>query len=171
MGELRSNEPISLQFYPNESAATMVDAGMDLVGDADTGTYDLGVFPIPFPCEVYEAHVVITESLAGATITGTNTVDIEFDRRFNAGSDTGRGAADVAQIKLGYATGASSQGNQVYDRAGVGVTLNPGMEVVVECRQGPGIEGAGGTGIIWPMLLVKYAPQLRANVTEMQETA
>lgn len=166
---LRSKEPVSLPFYPNETASTLTDAGLDLDGHAPN--IDMGVFPIPFKCVVHQAVVLVTENYAGASTYG----EIRFDRRFNAGSDTGRTNGDVGIIYIGNVAGASAQGDFVYDRAGAdtdaGVTLEPGMEVVVECRSGSGAHGTGAAGKIWPMLLVDYLPETRANLSGMQETA
>jgi hypothetical protein len=161
---LRSAEPIALTFMPAESASTLIDTGIDLRGHVQG---DMGVFPVPFKCRVVMSAVSITQGWAGASAFG----EVAFDRRFTAGSDTGRTDGDVGRIFFGNVTGASAQGDVVYDRAGTGVTLEPGMEVVVECRSGAGAVGSGAAGVVWPMLLVEYLPETRSNLSNMQETA
>jgi hypothetical protein len=163
---LRSAEPISLQFVINETSSSRTDAGIDLAGHANA---DIGVFPIDFKCEVVHAGFLITEDFAGTSSYG----EIRFDRRFKAGSDTGRTDGDVGRIILGNAAGANSQGDYVYDRAAAdtdaGVTLEPGMEVVVQCVLAPNGEGEAGKG--WPRLVVRYLPERRGNLSQMTETA
>ena len=161
---LRPSQPISLPFSFITTGVTNEDNyGFDLEGHAAA---DLGYFAIPFKCSVFEVHVGISENFAGTS----GETEIRFDRRFTIGSDTGRSDADVARLILGATAGASSQGDQVYDRAGAGVTLEPGMEVVVQLLRAP--TGTGQSGKIrTPQLVVLYEPEKRSNVSGMQETA
>jgi|GEM_PF-1334763 len=164
--------PAVLEFHPfagvsvesgdHMVAGTTRDAlGLDIAGHV---AGDMGVFKVPFKCDVVLAMVEITEGLAGGTL---GTAEIKFDRRFTSGSDTGRADGDVADINLGV-TGVSAAGDVAYDLVGMGVTLEPGMEVVVECVTAP--NGAGEAGHIWPHLLVRYRPETRANLSALQAT-
>ena len=163
---LRSSEPVELQFhiYDSITGTSSGDQGCD-IGGTQSST-DFGAFRIPFKCSVFEAQALITENCAGTSAEA----EIRFDRRFTAGSNTGRTDADVGRIIIGDATGSSAAGDQVYDRAGAGVTLEPGMEVVVQVLRGCD-GGAGASGKFWPMLLVNYEPEKRSNVTQLEETA
>ncbi len=91
-----------------------------IVNPSSTG--DKTVFQIVEPCTVYEAGFLVTSAIAG---TG---LGLSFDRRPTAGSDSGRGTADVALVSSTGATQA--QGKCV--RKDVSVNLNKGDEVVVE---------------------------------------
>ena len=156
--------PISLRFHMNESGVTIDNAGIDL---AANGNVDCGYFVIPFKCSPYMAGGVVTEGFAGGT---SGEGELQFDRRQVAGSDTSRGVADIGRLVFGV-TGVSAQGETCYDVAcqNTGVTLEPGMEVIVQQVRGP--LGAGEAGHVKPFLLVRYMPESRANLASLQETS
>lgn len=156
--------PQELNFRPWLVTGTSMDEqGIDLAVCADGD--DAGAFLVPFRCSTHMAAVAILEGIAGA---GDPTPIIKFDLRPTAGSDTSRGDGDIGTINLGV-TGASAQGDYVYDRAAFGTELTPGNEVVVELASTTyGLAGAAGH--IWPALLVRYVPEARANLSAMQET-
>jgi hypothetical protein len=174
---LRSDLPISLPF--SSTLTSKFEDGIDLNGIAGTNNgsetnTDLVVFDIPFKCKVYEAGIVILTGLAGDTNPGP--CDFRFDVRKTAGSDTGRGDGDAGIIYL-YETGASAQGEYVYDlagqtpwAAGAGCSLlEPGMQVVFQTGASL-IEGPNLAGKIKPFLLVEYMPEVRGNLVNAQET-
>lgn len=153
--------PVELPFIPAQSGTTWDNAGIDLEGHVAA---DIGVFRPSFKYDVVLAGCLITEGIAGVSATP----QVRFDRRFTAGSDTGRTDGDVGDIKMGV-TGVSAAGEVAYDLVGVGKSLEPGMEVVVQLLLGT--TGAGKAGKIWPMLWVRYRPETMANLTAMQATA
>jgi len=153
--------PTFLPFRALSTASTPDDEGIDYANHAAA---DMGIFEVPFKCEVVRAYAVITEDLAGTNVAG----QVKFDRRFTAGSDTGRADGDVATLNFGV-TGVSAEGDVAYDNAGMGVSLEPGMQVVVQCVSAP--SGTGETGHIWPMLLVRPLPETAANMSALQETS
>ena len=153
--------PIALDFIPNETGTTPDNQGIDIAGHAAA---DIGRFEIPFKCEVVAALVEVKEGLAGST----GTAEVKFDKRFTAGSDTGRSDGTVGDINLGV-TGVSAAGDVAYDVAGVGVSLEPGEEVIVQLISGT--SGTGETGHIWPKLWVRQLPETKANLSALQETA
>lgn len=152
---LRSGEPIALP------CKYKIDYD-DVSGiDCDQTPADMAVFLVPFKCEVVEAQCIVTETCVGATTTPV----VAFDKRPTAGSDTNRGAADIGSLALS----TSTAGTVIYDKAGVGVTLTPGMEVV--CELTTSATGATAAGHFHPVLLVKYLPEIKTNLTNMTETA
>ena len=155
--------PTFLQFHPTSVGTSWDDEGIDFAGGGVNT--DMGVFHVPFKCEVIAAQMTVTEDFAGTS----TEAEVAFERRFAAGSDTGRGVKDVAHIFLGQ-TGVSVQGEVAYDIAGAGVSLEPGMEVVVKLISGSGIETLG-TGKARPDLIVRYLPETLANLSALQETA
>ena len=94
--------------------------------DCDQAAADVGVFHVPFKCQVVRAQAVVTETCAG----GTTTPIVKFDKRPTAGSDTGRGDGDIANLVLG----TTAQGKVLYDEAA------PGDPAGTRRR------GGGGTG-------------------------
>ena len=128
--------------------------------DCDQAAADVGLFSIPFKCEVFRAQLSITETCAGATTTPV----VKFDKRPTAGSDTSRGDGDIAN----FALSTTAAGKQMYDEAGQGTVLSPGEEVVVELATRPVGSPAGH---FIPMLMVKYLPETVANMSDMTETA
>jgi|GEM_PF-1029352 len=128
--------------------------------DCDQSAADVGIIPIPFKCEVVRAELLVTEVCAGSSSTPV----VDFDKRPSAGSDVGRGAADIAHFIMG----AIAADNVLYDEAALGTLLEPGDEVVVQLTT-----AAVGTptGHFWPVLLVKMIPETKANISNMVETA
>lgn len=176
---LRSDLPISLPY--STTNATKWEDGIDLSGIAGAVTsaptnVDLVEFDIPFKCKVFEAGIVVLADITGATNPGP--IDFRFDVRKTAGSDTGRTNGSAGIIYL-YETGASSQGDYVYDLAGqtpydstanTGCSfLEPGMQVVFQTGSSQ-LQGATA-GKIKPFLLVEYMPEVRDNLTNAQETS
>ena len=161
---LRHAEPIELRFYP-ATPDDIPSTGVDCAHNPGATPADLGYWQIPFKCEVFEANVGIIAGLAGTGVAAR----FKFDRRFTTGSDSGRTDGDVGDIYLGI-TGASAAGDVVYDLAGqaAGVTLEPGMQVVFEAHNT--CSGTGKAGKVWPTLLVKQIPEVRANLSKLQET-
>lgn len=155
---LRSDVQISLPFKINETGVTPDNDGIDLEGSIAA---DAGKFVIPFPCEVDYAAIVVTEGIA------PGTPEIKFDKRPTAGSDTARGDGDIGDINLGVA-GVSDVGDVAYDLVARGTTLEPGQEVVVQIVTAV---AGGGTGTVWPQLVVRATPETFANLSNMQETA
>lgn len=148
---ISSDLPISLPYSP--ALATGIS---DVLGaDMDQTAADLGLFVIPFKCEVLEAGLAITETCAG----GSTTPVVDFDSRPTAGSDSSRGAADIAHLVLG----TTAAGKVVYDLAGKGTILYPGQEVVVQLATQATGTSAGGHGR--PYLLVKQIPETSANLS------
>jgi len=129
--------------------------------DCDQGAADVGIFIIPVKCQVILAGVTVTEVCAGSSTTPV----VDFDKRPIAGSDVDRGAADIAHLVLGTA----ADGEAIYDEAGVGTVLEPGEEVVVQLT----VAATGGTptGHFRPWLLVRYIPEIKANLSNLVETA
>ena len=156
--------PMPLDFVMNESGVTIDNTGIDMEGHANA---DAGYFVIPFKCSPYMAGGVVTEGFAGGT---SGEGELQFDRRQVAGSDTSRGVADIGRLVFGV-TGVSAQGETCYDVAcqNAGVTLEPGMEVMVQVVRGP--TGSGQAGKVKPFLLVRYMPETRANLASLQETS
>ncbi|MBU2550231.1 MAG: hypothetical protein KKB20_17615 [Proteobacteria bacterium] len=153
---LRSDLPLFLPLWlPDWDAAGVVAAGIDL----DQTAADVGKFSVPFKCEVLMAGLTIVETCAGTT-PGV----VKFDLRPTAGSDTSRGDGDIAT----FAMGTTAAGKVLYDKAGIGTTLEPGNEVVVEIATQP-VTGPAGQFI--PFLLVKPVPETIANLDNMVETA
>jgi hypothetical protein len=150
---LRSDLPISLPYH------SAVDYD-DLLGiDMDQGAADMGSFIVPFKCKVLLAGLMITETNAGATTPGV----VKYDKRPTAGSDTARGDGDIAEFKL-LTTAA---GKFLYDEVGVGITLEPGQEVVVQLVTQPVGSPAGH---VRPSLLVEYMPETKANLANLVVT-
>ncbi|MBC2712054.1 MAG: hypothetical protein HGJ94_14040 [Desulfosarcina sp.] len=129
--------------------------------DCDQSPADVASFVIPHKCEVVEAGALVTEACAGATTTPV----VDFDLRPTGGSDTGRGAADIAHLVLA----TTAQGKVMYDLVGQGTILYPGQEVVVQLLTQA--TGTGAAGHIKPYLTVKYIPEIRANLTGLTLTA
>lgn len=133
----------------------------DVAGvDCDQSPADVGVFHVPFKCEVVRAQLVVTETCAGSSTTPV----VDFDKRPTAGSDTNRGAADIAHFVMA----TTAQGKVLYDEAALGTVLEPGDEVVVQLTT-----AAVGTptGHFRPQLLVKMIPETKANMSDLVETA
>ena len=128
--------------------------------DCDQATGDMGVFIVPFKCDVVRAGCVVTEACAGATTTPV----VKFDKRPTAGASTNRGDGDVANLILG----TTAQGKVLYDEVYKGKTLSPGEDVVVELATRA---TGGAAGHVLPFLLVQYLPETKANLTAMVETA
>jgi len=151
---LRSDIPVALPLHQ------FVDYD-DVKGvDCDQAAADVGLFSIPFKCEVFRAQLSITETCAGASATPV----VKFDKRPTAGSDTSRGDGDIAN----FACSTTAAGKHLYDEAAQGTVLEPGEEVVVELATRP-VSGPAGHFI--PLLLVKYLPETVANMSDMVVTA
>jgi len=149
---LRSDIPVALPSF------LFVDYD-DVAGvDCDQVAKDVGRFVIPFRCQVLLAGVVVTETCAGGT-----TPVVDFDLRPTAGSDTDRGAADIAHFVLG----TTAAGKVMYDEAAIGTELEPGEEVIIELKTAA---ATGPAGHFVPFLLVEYLPETKANLTDMTET-
>lgn len=129
--------------------------------DTDQAAADMGSFIIPFKCEVALAGATVTETCAG----GTTTPVVDFDLRPTAGSDTDRGAADIAHLVLS----TTAAGKVMYDKVAVGTVLEPGQEVVVELKTAA--TGTSKAGHVLPFLLVKQIPEVLGNLSDMVETA
>jgi hypothetical protein len=129
--------------------------------DTDQSPADMGSFVVPFKCEVFLAGAVVTETCAG----GTSTPEVDFDLRPTAGSETDRGAADIAHLVLS----TTAAGKVMYDRAAVGTVLTPGEEVMVELKVAA--VGTSKAGHVKPFLLVKQIPEVLGNLADMVETA
>lgn len=157
---LRSDIPIALPFaYLMDYAAT---GAWDALGiDMDATPADMGVFVIPFRCQVVLAGAVVTEVCAGSSTTPV----VKFDKRPTAGSDTDRGDGDVASLALA----TTAAGKVMYDLVAIGDVLEPGEEIVVQLVTAA--TGGSPTGHIRPFLLVEYVPETLANLSDMTETA
>jgi len=155
---LRSAELVSLPFRYLETGVTVDDTKMaiDFPGHA---TGDLGIFEIPFKCEVAGTALLIKEGTSDADIR------VKFDKRPTAGSDTSRTDGTLGDIILGT-SGASEAGAFVYDDAGAMTVLQPGHEVVAQLIT----TDSCTTGMAWPFLLVRQVPETMANWTNAQET-
>ena len=127
--------------------------------DLDQTAADAAVFSVPFKCEVVRAQLAVTETCAGTT-----PGQVDFDLRPTSGSDTNRGAADIAH----FAMATTAAGKVLYDKAGTGTILYPGQEVVCEIKVQP---VTGAAGHFRPQLLVRYLPETLANMSNMVETA
>jgi len=133
--------------------------------DCSASTGDVGVFNIPFKCQVYLAGILMTETPAGTTSTPT----IKFDKRVTAGSDTGRTDGTIAALTV---TTAHTAGKLLYDLVAVGESagiLTAGDQVIVQMTVAS--VGTGAAGHFYPILLVKYWPETIANMTDMVVTA
>jgi len=150
---LRSDIPVALPCH------LFIDYDDVLGVDCDQSAADVGRFVIPFRCQVLLAGVVVTETCAGSSTTPV----VDFDKRPTAGSDTDRGAADIAHFVLS----TTAAGKVMYDEAAVGTELTPGEEIIVELKT-----AATGTpaGHFVPFLLVDYLPETKANLSDMTET-
>lgn len=129
--------------------------------DCDQSVADVGVFHVPFKCEVVRAQLAVTETCAG----GSTTPVVDFDKRPTHGSDSSRGSADIAHFVMS----TTAQGKMMYDEAALGTVLEPGDEVVVELKTAA--TGSGATGHFRPQLLVKMIPETKANLSDMVATA
>ncbi|MEN6421318.1 MAG: hypothetical protein ABFD76_05165 [Smithella sp.] len=129
--------------------------------DMDQAAADVAVFTVPFRCEVIEVGGAVTETCAG----GTTTPVIDFDLRPTAGSDSGRGAADLGHLVLS----TTAAGKVMYDMVGVGTILEPGNEVV--CQLAIRADGTGSAGHVRPYILVMMRSETKANLDNMVETA
>ena len=154
---LGSDLLIPLRYTPAVVTVTVVDAVAGI--DIDQTAVDLAVFAIPFKCSVHEAGVLVTETCAGTT-PGV----VDFDLRPTAGSDSSRGAADIAHLLMG----TTAAGKVLYDKVAVGTILYPGQEVVVQLTTQP---VTGAAGHIRPYLLVKQIAETDANLTAKVLTA
>lgn len=150
---LRSDHPIALPCVYKVDYDDV--AGIDL----DQSAADVAVFTIPFRCQVVLAGLAISE-----TCGGTTPGQVDFDLRPTIGSDTDRGAADIAHFLMG----TTAAGKVLYDQVAVGTVLEPGEEVVVEIKVQPVTNPAGH---FYPILLVEYLPETLANLSDMVETA
>ena len=149
---LSSHEPICLT--PTYLVA-VTGNGVDL----DQTAADVAGFSIPFKCAVDRAQLHITEACAGPP-PGV----VDMDSRPTAGSDTGRGAADIAHFLMG----TTAAGKLLYDLAGQNTILYPGMEVVVQIATQP---VTGPAGHFVPQLLVVFIPEEIINLSAMVATA
>ena len=149
---LRAERPIALP------SVRVVDYDDVLGVDCDQVAADVGRFVIPFRCQVVLAGLVVTEVCAG-----TATPVVDFDLRPTAGSDTDRGAADIAHFVMS----TTAAGKVMYDEAAVGTELLPGEEVIIEIKTRP---TGSATGHFVPFLLVEYLPETKANLSDMTET-
>lgn len=141
-------------------AALPLDYNDALGVDCDQTAADVGVITIPFKCEVVRAQVTVTEVCAGSTSTPV----VDFDKRPTAGSDTGRGSADIGHLVLS----TTAAGKVMFDEVANGTVLYPGEEVVVQLAT-----AAVGTptGHFYPVLIVKPIPEETVNLSDMVETA
>ena len=128
--------------------------------DCDQTPADVGVFHVPFKCQVVRGQASVTETCAGATTTPV----LKFDKRPTAGSDTSRGDGDIADLVLG----TTAQGKTIYDEVAIGAVLEPGEEVVVEVAVQA--TGTGAAGHVRPELLVQQMPETKANMADMVVT-
>jgi len=126
--------------------------------DADQSPADVGRFVIPFKCQVFMAGLIITEVCAGSTTTPV----VDFDLRPTIGSDTDRGAADIAH----FICGTTAAGKLLYDEVAKGAVMEVGEEVVVQLVT----QAVGGGGHFIPVLLVRYIPETPDNMSDMTET-
>ena len=129
--------------------------------DLDQTPADVAIFVVPFKCHVIFAGLLVTEPCGGATTTPV----VAFDRRVTAGSDTGRGAADIANLVLS----TTAAGKLMYDLVAKGTVLNPGDEIVVQLVTMADGTGAAGHGR--PVLVVEPDDETMANITDMVLTA
>lgn len=152
---LRSDIPVSLPLH------LFVDYDDAQGVDCDQAPADVGVFTVPFKCGVLRAQAHITEDCGG---TATTPV-VKFDKRDTAGTNTGRGDGDIANLVLS----TTAAGKAMYDEAAQETLLYPGEEVVVELTTRATGTNAGGHFI--PSLLVKHIPETQANLSDTVETA
>ena len=96
----------------------------DVVALDSTG--DKATFAFPRPIQI--ARLAVISSTA---VTFGSGLTIEFDKRPTAGSDTGRGAADVGTITVAAAADIA-QGKGVYKALTTPVVILPGEEVVAQ---------------------------------------
>lgn len=129
--------------------------------DTDQSPADVAFIVIPFKCFVLYAGCLVTETCAGATTTPV----VAFDSRPTAGSDTGRGTADIANLTLS----TTAAGILIYDLVAQGTLLYPGYEVVVELTVQA--TGTGAAGHVRPLLVVEYVPETMANLADAVVTA
>ena len=152
---LRSDIPVALPlqlFIDYDDAAGV---------DVDQSAKDVGVFSVPFKCQVERAYLAVTEVCAGATLTPV----VKFDKRPTQGSDTARGDGDIANFVMS----TTAQGKTLYDEVAQGTVLSPGEEVIVELAVRP--TGGAVTGHFRPVLLVEYLPETQANRSDTVVTA
>jgi hypothetical protein len=150
---LRSDHPIALPCVYKVDYDDV--SGIDL----DQSAGDVAVFTIPFRCQIVLAALAISEVCAGTT-----PGQVDFDLRPTIGSDTDRGAADIAHFLMG----TTAAGKVLYDKVAVGTVLEPGQEVVVEIKVQP---VTNASGHFYPILLVEHLPETLANLDDMVETA
>lgn len=128
--------------------------------DCDQAPADVGVFHVPFKCQVVRGQASVTEACAGDTTTPV----MKFDKRPTAGSDAGRGDGDIANLVLG----TTPLGKTLYDEAAMGTVLEPGDEVVAKVAVRA--TGTGAAGHVRPELLVEVIPETKANLANMVKT-
>lgn len=151
---LRSDIPIALPLH------LFIDYDDAAGVDMDQSPADVGVFIVPFRCQIVLAGGVVTETCAGSSSTPV----VKFDKRPTAGSDGSRGDGDVAVLNLS----TTAAGKVIYDLDAIGDVLEPGEEVVVELTT----QAVGSAaGHLRPFLLVEYLPETLANLSDMTETA
>lgn len=152
---LRSDIPVALPLQ------LFVDYDDVLGVDCDQSAADVGVFIVPFKCQVVMAGALVTEVCAGSSTTPI----VDFDLRPTAGSDVSRGAADIGHLLLS----TTAAGKVMYDEAAIGTVMEPGEEVVVELATAA--TGGSPTGHFRPFLLVQAMPETKANLSNLTETA
>ena len=152
---MRSDLPIALPLN------LFIDYDDPLGVDADQAAADVGVFQVPYKCEVVQAGLMITETSEGDTTKGV----VDFDKRPTCGSDTDRGDGDIGHFVMG----TTSAGKVLYDKVAIGTVLYPGDEVVVQLSTAA--TGTNKAGHFRPFLLVQHIPEVVANLSDMVETA
>lgn len=127
---------------------------------ASGSTGDKATLAAPFRRgEILEAWV----EWEGASTHATSAI-VAFDKRPTAGSDTGRGSADVATVNK--VASVNKQGKRTYsDLRSAPVAFNGGQEVVVEVTTANGEALAFKAGLV-----VREVPSIFQDNTALEAT-
>lgn len=113
---------------------------------------DKAIFSMSCKCKILRAGLIVEGSDAGGAT-------VAFDKRPLAGSDTGRGAADVAEITI---PASDQQGKVLYEKPSSEVILEAGDQVVVEVTA----EGVTALNCVAFLELIRL-DEVEANMSDM----
>ena len=153
---------IIVPFVRNVASDLLVYAGYDM--EAGSANDVLGVFYIPFKCEVRMLGLYITEVVAAST---TSPV-IYFDEATLGTIPTEDGDMAIMTIADEVAAGTVLYNKNVTRSTPARVTLEPGKWVVVSMQTDIADSGTE-TGFIMPFLIVDMIPEFEANQSAFSE--
>lgn len=119
---------------------------------SSNSTGDKATFTIHDRCTVKRIYCVVEGTEATQCV-------VNFDKRPTAGSDTGRGDADVGALTFGA---SNRQGKYIYEDPTSTITLDEGDQVVVEVATA----STAAKNFVAGMICIR-APEVAANNTAM----